>query len=172
MAVKPKWNLPYPEASKKLEEYMISTNMYKAFEYCLLQILKNFADLSRYQFGYRENTSTLLATSLLKEALGKYINNDSTVYACFLDMSKAYERVDHDKLMEKLKSKHYPRIISYLIQIIQYNSADLSERKDIKYLTPSVIFLFQYIKYPKWCLSNQTYLTDNLWYLDYSSVLI
>ena len=108
--------------SGNYREVMISTNLFKVFEYSLLPTLKSYAKLSRYQFGYRENTSTLLATTLLKEAIGRYIGNDATVYACFLDMSKAYERVDHKKLIDKLISRGMPNHISNIIEFILNNS--------------------------------------------------
>ncbi len=38
-------------------------------------------------------------------------NNSSDVYACLLDCSKAFDRVRHDKLLQKLMSTGLPPII-------------------------------------------------------------
>ena len=40
---------------------------------------------SDMQFGYKGGHSTALCTLIYKEVIDHYINNDSTVYSCFLD---------------------------------------------------------------------------------------
>ena len=67
--------------STNYREVMISSNIFKLFEYSLLPSLKYFTSLSSLQFGYRPNTSS--------------------VYYCFLDLSKAFERVSHARLLKK-----------------------------------------------------------------------
>ena len=76
---------------------MISNNLFKLFECALLPKLKRRIDLSPYQFGFRHATSTVMAVGLLKETINKYISEGSPVFACFLDLSKAFERLTHDK---------------------------------------------------------------------------
>ena len=44
----------------------------------------------------------MLATAFIKETIGKYTNQGSCVYAYFMGMSKAFERVNHDTLLRKL----------------------------------------------------------------------
>ena len=94
--------------SDNYREVMISNNLFKLFEYAVLPMLKRRIDLSPYQFGYRHVTSTVMAVGLLKETINKYIPEGSPVYASFLDLSKAFERLTHDKLLDKLKAKSVP----------------------------------------------------------------
>ena len=108
--------------SDNYREVMISNNLFKLFEYALLPKLKRRIDLSPYQFGYRHATSTVMAVGLLKETINKYISEGSPVYACFLDLSKAFERLTHDKLLDKLKEKSVPSYIINLINIMFLNS--------------------------------------------------
>ena len=75
--------------SRNFWEIMISSNFFKVFEYILLAFIKQLP-LSSSQLGYRSGSSTILATTLLKEAIDGYISDGGTVYACFLDMSKAF----------------------------------------------------------------------------------
>ena len=91
-------------------EVMISNNIYKIFEYCLLPYI-NDVKLSHSQFGYRKNTSTLLAVSCLKETIRNNIDNKDSVCSCFLDMSKDFERICHGILLNKLVVKELPSLI-------------------------------------------------------------
>ena len=63
-----------------------------------------------------------MAVGLLKETINKYISEGSPVYACFLDLSKAFERLTHDKLLDKLKEESVPSYIINLINIMFLNS--------------------------------------------------
>ena len=57
------------------------------------------------------NTSTLLATTIFKEIVNTFLEDDSVVYACFLDLSKAFERIDHSILIRKLLRDKVPSYI-------------------------------------------------------------
>jgi len=39
--------------------------------------------------------SSDLCTGLIKNVIARYSFNDTNVYGCFLDASKAFDRVDH-----------------------------------------------------------------------------
>ena len=89
-------------------EVMISSNMLKLFEYIMLPILKACCDLSPYQFGGRQKTSTTDAVTIIKEIAKKYTKEGSTLYTCFLDTSKAIERTDPMLLLQKLSKSNVP----------------------------------------------------------------
>ena len=102
--------------SNNYREIMISNNMFKLMEYCLLPLLQKYTNVSSFQLGYKAHTSTTIAVAIIKEALMKYKYEGSTVYCCFLDLSKAFERVKHDRLIDKLYTRNVP---TYLISIIK-----------------------------------------------------
>ena len=105
-------------SSDNYREIMISSVMFKLLEYCILPVIKENINLSTCQFGYREQTSTMLAVTLLKETIRSYIDESSSVYACFLDMSKAFERINHEILLAKMQSKGLPPFVIGLFRCI------------------------------------------------------
>ena len=104
------------EDSNNYMEVMVSSNIFKLFEYCLLPLIVNNTDISDRQFGYRKQTSTTLATLILKETVNRYITEGSRVYSCFLDLSRAFERIDHKTLLFKLEKKGVPM---YLVNVLK-----------------------------------------------------
>ena len=85
---------------------MISCNLFKIYEYCIMPYL-NKVKLSVNQFAYRK----LLEITCLKETFMSNIDHQDAVYACFLDMSKAFERVNHSLLLDKLKNRGIPEFV-------------------------------------------------------------
>ena len=81
--------------------------------------------VSHCQFGYRENTSTILANVLLKEALASNMQTNGSVYTCFLDLSKAFDRLNIDKLINKLNSSNLP---DYIVNIVEFSLKNSSAR--------------------------------------------
>ena len=96
---------------------MASSVFLKLFEYCILDIVKPFIQLNDRQHGFRANYSTSSACLVLKETIFNYINSNSDVYACFLDISKAFDSVNHEILIEKLLDYGIP---SVYVDVIRY----------------------------------------------------
>jgi hypothetical protein len=90
-------------SSDNYRPVMNSSNLFKLFEYCILNKLN--IELNTRQFGFRKGTSTVMAATVLKETVSKYIKNNSKVYATFLDLSKAFDKVNHNILICKMKAK-------------------------------------------------------------------
>ena len=95
-------------SSDNYREVMMSSVMFKLLGYCMFPVIKENTNLSTCQFGYREQTSTMLAVALLKETIRKYIDESRSVYARFSDMSKAFERVKHEIFLKKMHAKGLP----------------------------------------------------------------
>ena len=82
-----------PVASKILEK-IIHVRLYSFLSRNVF-FLKN-------QFGFRANHSTDLAASLLINQICDALNNKQKVMSVFLDMSKAFDCVDHNILLQKM----------------------------------------------------------------------
>ena len=85
------------------------TNFSKIFERVMYKRLITFVEqyeiLYCYQFGFRKNHSTSMALIHLVNKITSAIDRKETTAGVFLDLSKAFDTIDHDILFDKLE--HY-----------------------------------------------------------------
>ena len=105
------------QSSDNYRPVMSSSVILKLFEYCLLDKISDFFVFNDRQYGFRNNHSTSSACFVLKETVLCYMNANSSVHACFLDIQKAFDNVNHMILLEKLREYGIPDIY---INIIKY----------------------------------------------------
>jgi len=55
-----------------------------------------------YQFGFKKGHSTGLCTNILKHTVNYYSSRGSHVFLCFVDFSKAFDKVNYWKLLNML----------------------------------------------------------------------
>ena len=81
----------------------------KIFEKIMYNQLERFLDnhniISPHQFGFRKNKSTQAAIISLTDYILKSFDNNNSTIGLFLDLSKAFDTVNHSILLGKLK--HY-----------------------------------------------------------------
>ena len=95
----------------------ITTIASKIFETLLFEQLKPYLETSDNQFGFKPKHSTDACIYLLKEMLSYYASSNSPVFLCFVDVRKAFDRVNYHKLFLKLHSRGTPL---YLVGILNY----------------------------------------------------
>ena len=71
----------------------------------LIKFLDRYKIISLCQFGFRKNHSTTLATTVIIDKIIKNLDNGLSSVGIYLDLSRAFDTVDHDILLRKLK--HY-----------------------------------------------------------------
>jgi hypothetical protein len=86
----------------------ISPVISKVFEHCLLFIYKDHLVTSDRQFGFKKHTSCAQAIFVVRKVIEHYVNNGSTVNVCCLDVSKAFDKVNHFCLFSKLMNINAP----------------------------------------------------------------
>lgn len=86
----------------------ISPVLSKALEHCILDRYSEYFVTSDNQFGFKRNSSCAKAVYTLRSAVDYYVSFGSTVNMCSIDLSKAFDKMNHHGLLTKLMEKNIP----------------------------------------------------------------
>ena len=110
---------------KDVRGTLSDTDNYRGIALCsaIVKII-NYAIIHKYggelrtsalQFAYRQNNSTIMCTSICQELVNYYNRNGSNVYACLVDASKAFDRINYSKLFQTILKRNLPGTIIRLL---------------------------------------------------------
>jgi hypothetical protein len=104
---------------------ILSKVMEKVIYSRIIDFLNKYKILSSDQYGFLRGKSTTLATFSLVNTLLQYTDQRTPVTALFLDMHNAFDRVLHDKLLNKcynygIRGSAHDLLNSYLSNRTQY----------------------------------------------------
>lgn len=83
----------------------LATILAKVLDSVLDGHITNNIDIHDAQFGFKAGLSTEAAILSLKHTVKYYTQRETPVYACYLDLSKAFDLVHYDVLWNKLKNE-------------------------------------------------------------------
>jgi len=106
----------------------LATCLSKLLETIILHRIKKLLHTSDNQFGFKEKVGCETAVFSLKQAIEHYSSRQTPTYIVYLDATKAFDRVDHRLLIEKLKNRRVP---SYIVNLV-INWFDI-QRFDVKW---------------------------------------
>ena len=92
----------------------ISSIFLKILDLLFLHIFQNTLQVSDQQYGFQANCSTTFCTFTVKESVNYFLNRNTPVFACFLDMTKAFDLVNYHELFLKLRSRISPIFLRLL----------------------------------------------------------
>ena len=82
-------------SSDNYRSISISNLILKVFDYVILDIHGDKLTTDELQFGYQDNISTSMCTWLVVGTIEYFQRHGSNVYACVMDMTKAFDNVKH-----------------------------------------------------------------------------
>lgn len=89
----------------------------KVIESVILKRICDYLVTHHNQFGFKEKLGTDQCIYVLKECIESYLSRNTSVFTCFLDASKAFDRVNHGILFEKLLRRGVP---AYIVRLLMY----------------------------------------------------
>ena len=95
----------------------LGTACSKIFESCLLIMLEKYLHTHDQQFGFKSQHATDMCIFTVKSVIEYCTKQNSTVFTCFLDAAKAFDRVSHWTLFSKMIKRNVPLVI---VRIIAY----------------------------------------------------
>jgi len=94
----------------------ISPVISKIFEHCILKRLGSFLTTSHNQFGFRKGIICSRAIRVVCSAVDTIITGGNTANVCVIDLSKAFDRVNHHALFLKLMKRLIPNEVLALLE--------------------------------------------------------
>ncbi|MFM2293446.1 MAG: hypothetical protein RIS29_3259, partial [Bacteroidota bacterium] len=94
----------------------ISPVVSKIFENAILFVYKDYFITSDNQFGFKKNSSCSHAIYCVRQAVNNFIDSGSTVNLCALDLSKAFDKMNHCGLYIKLMDRNVPNCLLEILE--------------------------------------------------------
>ena len=76
------------------------------FEMCLLELCSEILYSNDIQFGFKKQLSCSHSIYIMRKVVNYFVSNGSTVNICSLDITKAFDKVNHFALFLKLMKRH------------------------------------------------------------------
>jgi Reverse transcriptase (RNA-dependent DNA polymerase) len=83
----------------------ISSVISKVFEYCLLAKFSCYLQTDLRQVGFKKNSGCSNAIYTARQIVNYFIKGNCTASLCALDISKAFDKVNHHALFTKLMER-------------------------------------------------------------------
>ena len=108
-------NLKEPCSSDSYRPIAVATSASKILEKLILNRIRQYLNTSNNQFGFKTSSSTEDCIFSIKEVINYYRALNTPIFACFIDIKSAYDRVSYNKLFCKLIDRNVPKYIIYLL---------------------------------------------------------
>ena len=104
--------------SKNYRSVAIGSLILKMIDWLIIILFGSSLGLDDLQFAYQANSSTTMCTWVVIEAIGYFLRNNSEVFTCLCDMSKAFDLVKISVLFRKVLEQGLPVIFARLLLVM------------------------------------------------------
>ena len=94
----------------------ISPVLSKIFEHCLLKHLQSFIKSEDNQFGFKKGTGCSHAIYTARHIVDRWVSQGLTANLCAIDLSKAFDKVNHHAIFIRLMRSNMPLQILQIIE--------------------------------------------------------
>ena len=105
-------------SSKNYRSIAISSLFLKIVDWMIILLYGDCLGLHDLQFAYQPNCSANMCTWLVVETIDYFLRNGGEVFACAMDMTKAFDLVVHSRLLRKLLDAAMPAIVVRLMLVM------------------------------------------------------
>ena len=92
------------------------------FEHCLFEQLQSFINSDDSQFGFKKGLSCSHAIYTVCNIVNRWVSRGSTANLCAIDLSKAFDKVNHHALIIKLMHRNIPAQILELMTVVRVSN--------------------------------------------------
>ncbi len=78
-------------SDKNYSGITLSTSIIKVIDFVMLMRYSHMLNTIDMHYSFKKGHSTVMCTLVLKEVINYYLNNNSDVYTCFIDATKAFD---------------------------------------------------------------------------------
>ena len=108
-------NLKEPCSSENYTPITVATSASKILEKLILNRIREYLNISSNQFGFKPSSSTEDCIFLIMEVINYYRALNTPIFACFIDIKSACDRVRYDNCFFKLIDRNVPKYIIFLL---------------------------------------------------------
>ena len=99
----------------------ISPVLSNVFEYCILEKFQSVFVTEDNQFGFKKNLSCRHAIYRVRNVVDRYVNGGNTVHLRAIDLTNAFDKVNHHALYIKLMKRNIPVQLLEVLSVRKLN---------------------------------------------------
>ena len=116
------YTIPVPkdrQASSTVDDFRgisISPVLSNILEHCILDRFSTYLTTSDNQFGFKKGLSCSHAIYSIRSVINSFSTGGSTISVCAIDLSKAFDKMNHRALFIKLMHRLVPSVLLELVE--------------------------------------------------------